>query len=503
MADLADWGPSGIVQADAGYVPARARLGMADLVLQLWRAKWGMMLIALPIMALGIFIAFQMPKIYESRSALYVTSGDEVRSSSILSDPSFDPGPGVQEIIQGELEILQTQLVAERTLARFPLNRIYPELADAKNRALANPGSASRQAIEFEYFQKGVGALQDNFWASASPNSNIISVGFKHEDPQVAAEILNAALAVYLQRRAELFGSRPVDQLRAERKRVEGELLDAEAAIAAFLETNNIRDFGSERATAQNLYSVISGELYGVQARASAVRGQLARTRAQLGQTSPDLDLYVEDSSAQQLRELEIERNQALVNYTPESRRVQEIDRRIAELRAFLAAQDAPVGTVRRGPNPTYQALETSLNTFEAEADSLRGQEAELQRQLQAVEDKLNRFTVLEPEWNELLRNRDLIETSVRTIAEREQREGTVAGITTQIADSVRMTEPPTTPIEGSSLKLPIALLSVLFAGFSALIYGLLRAFSRRGFATPSSLEKTVGLPVLGAVRRA
>ncbi|MEL7109516.1 MAG: Wzz/FepE/Etk N-terminal domain-containing protein [Pseudomonadota bacterium] len=503
MADLADWGPSGIVQADAGYVPARARLGVADIILQLWRAKWGMMLIALPIMALGVFIAFQMPKIYESHSALYVTSGDEVRSSSILSDPSFDPGPGVQEIIQGELEILQTQLVAERTLARFPLNRIYPELADAKNRALSNPGAASSQAIEFEYFQKGVGALQDNFWAAASPNSNIISVGFKHEDPQVAAEILNAALAVYLQRRAELFGSRPVDQLRAERKRVEGELLNAEAAIAAFLETNNIRDFGSERSTAQNLYSVISGELYGVQARASAVRGQLSRTRAQLGQTAPDLDLYVEDSSAQQLRELEIERNQALVNYTPESRRVQEIDRRIAELRDFLAAQETPVGTVRRGPNPTYQALETSLNTFEAEADSLRGQEAELQRQLQAVEDKLNRFTVLEPEWNELLRNRDLIETSVRAIAEREQREGTVAGITAQIADSVKMTEPPTIPIEGSSLKLPVALLSVLFAGFTALIYGLLRAYSRRGFATPKSLENTVGLPVLGAVRRA
>lgn len=503
MADLADWGPSGVVQTDVGYVPTRPRLGAVDLLLQLWRAKWLMVLVAIPIVALGIFAALQMPKTYESRSALYVTSGDEVRSSSILGDPSFDPGPAIQEVIQGELEILQTQLVAERTLSRFPLDRIYPDLAAARDKELATADASLRAPIEFEYFQEGVAALQEGFWAGASPNSNIISVGFEHEDPQIAAEILNAALAVYLQRRAELFGSRPVDQLRAERKRVESDLLDAEAEIRDFLVENDIRDFASERSTAQNLFSVISNETFAVQARASAVRGQLSQTRQQLAQTSPDLELYVEDSSAQQLRELEIERNQALVNYTPDSRRVQAIDRRIAELRAFLNTQDGPVGTVRRGPNPTYQALETSFNTFEAEAESLRGQNSELQRQLTAVEEKLNRFTVLEPEWNELVRNRDLIETSVRTIAAQAQREGTVAGITAQEGDSVKITEPPTVPIEGSSMKLPVAILSVLFAGFTALIFGLLSAVSKRGFATPHSLQKTVGLPVLGAVSRA
>ena len=181
---------------------------------------------------------------------------------------------------------------------------------------------------------------------------------------------------------------------------------------------------------------------------------------------------------------------------------MQAIDRQIAELRSFLENQDGPVGTVRRGPNPTYQALEASFNSFEAEAQSLRGQRAELQRQLTAVEEKLNRFTQLEPEWNELVRNRDLIETSVRTIAEQVQREGTIAGMTAQDADSVKVTEPATVPIQGSSMKLPIAILSLLFAGFTALIFGLLRAYSKTGFATANSLQKTVGLPVLGTVRR-
>ena len=503
MTDIADWGPTGVFQAEAGYVPVRPRLSIADFALQLWRAKWMMMLVALPIFAAGLFLAFQMPKTFESRSALYVTSGDEVRSTTILGDPSFAQGPGIQEVIQGELQILQTNLVAERTLSRFPMSRIYPDLAAAKGRALKKSEHAGSDTVETAYFQKSVDMFRKSLWVSASPNSNIIEIGIRHEDPEIAAELLNAAIAVYLNRRAELFGSRPVNQLRAERKRVEGDLLVVEGEIRAFMTTHLIRDYASERSTAQGLYSVVSNEMFSVQARKKAVDAQLARTRTQLAATPSELDLYVEDSSAQRLRELEIERNQALVNYTPESRRVQAIDRQIQELRGYLEAQEGATGTVRRGPNPTYQALETSLNTFESEADSLAQQGAELARQLQAVEEKLDRFTGLEPEWNELQRNRDLIETNIRTLAAQEQREGTVAEIAAQQADSVKVTEPATVPIEGRSSKFPIAVLALLFAGFTALIAGLIRTLTRQGFSTPSSFERTTGVPVLGTAGRA
>lgn len=502
MTDIADWGPSMGGQAQTRHVSPRPRLSLSDLLVQLWRAKFLMLAVGAVIFAIGLVIAFQMPKHYESRSGLYVTSGDEVRSTTILSDPSFDQRPGIQEVIQGELEILRTYLVAERTLSKFPLSDVYPKMAAARDREIArNPGD--QDAIEFEYFQEGVDRFRKAFWASASPNSNIVTVGFKHKDPAMAAELLNVALATYLARRAELFGSRPVDQLRVERQRAEGDLLEAEAAIRTFLTENSIRDFASERSTAQELYAAISNELYTVSARISAVNGQLARTRSQFAATPAQQDIYVEDSSAQRLRELEIERNQALVSYTPESRRVQAIDRQIAELRTFLDAQDGLVGTVRRGPNPTHQTLQTSLNSLEADAQSLAEQRAELQRQLQAVEDKLDRFSQLEGEWNELLRNRDLIEVGIRTIAEREQREGTVAGITAQDTDSVKITEPATVPIKGQSLKLPVAFLALLFAGFTALIVGLFRAASRPGFTSAASFERSTGIPVLGVVGKA
>ena len=501
MADTADWGPSGAIQADAGYTPTRPRLNFVDLILQLWRAKWLMILVALPIFALGLLAAFQMPKTFESNSALYVlTSGDEIRSSSIISGP--EAGPDTEQVIQGELQIMRTQVVAERTLGRFQLERVFPKLAEAKQKELASSPPEAAEAIEFEYFQESVAAFRRQFWAGAMPKSNVINVAYKHEDPQVAAEVLNATMAAYLNYRSELFGARPVDQLTAQRKRFEKELLEAEGEIRTFLSSNRIGDFNNERATAQALYSTISNDLFAVQSRASAADGQLARTRAQLGATAPEQDLFVEDTSAQRLRDLQIERNQALVNYTPDSRRVQAIDSQIQELENYLATQDGLAGTTRRGPNPTYQALETSLNTLEAEAESLAGQRVELQRQLNQIEARLNRFTRLEPEWNELQRNRDLLESNVRIIAEREQQEGTIASITSQEAESVKVTEPATVPLRGSSLKMPVAVLAFLFAGFTGLMAGLLRALTREGFSTPRSLQRTTGLPVIGAIGR-
>ena len=53
-------------------------------------------------------------------------------------------------------------------------------------------------------------------------------------------------------------------------------------------------------------------------------------------------------------------------------------------------------------------------------------------------------------------------------------------------------------PARGSSLKKPVLVLALLFAGFTALCAGLLRMFLRPGLLTPASASRTLDLPVLG-----
>lgn len=499
MADLGEWERA--EAARAAPAPVRPRLSAVDLTLLLWRAKWLMLLVAIPLFALGLLVALQMPKTYASSTGLYVRAGDEIKIVSALPGDDRAATPDTDVIIQGELELISSRVVAERTLSRFPMQRLYPDLAKARDTALAKAPDQHANALELKYFQKSVEAFDKHFYATAAPNSPVIDVGYRHKDPDTAAEVLNAAMAAYLNYRAELFGARPVDRLTAQRKQAESKLLEAEDAIRAFLKSNRIGDFTSERATAQGLFATISGELSTVRARASAVDGQVAKTRAQLANTPAELDLFIEDSSDQTLMNLKVEREQLLSRYTPDSRAVQNIDRQIAQVEAYLANQDGPSGLVRSGPNPTYQALETALNTAEAEAESLAGQRLELETQLAQISAKLNQFTQLEPDWNELIRNRDLLEQNVRALAERAQQQGAIDGITSDEAESVTVIEPARVPLRGTSLRRPVAILSLLFAGFSGLMAGLIWVFTRRGFATPNSLQRTTSLPVIGAVR--
>jgi len=495
MTDIADRRPTGVARADAGYMPVRPRLSTADFLLRLWRSKWAMAIGALPILAIGLFIAYQMPPQYESRSALYVTAGEDVRPAGIS-------GLGIEEQVRGEVEILRTRLVAERTLSRFPLSRLFPDLSAAQDRAIGKAPSSQRGLIETIYFQRGVDAFHRSFSVDAAPKSNIIKLGVRHGDPGTASELLNAAMAVYLQRRAELFGNRPVSQAATDRKDVERALLEAEDAIRTFLNANTIRDFASERSTAQGLHAIISSELATAQARQKAVSAELSRTRRQLADTSAQQDLYVEDTSAIRLRELENERNQALAIYTPESRRVQAIDRQIADLRAAREAGEGPADTVRRGPNPTYQALEISQNALESERDALAQKTVELSRQLQAVEDKLNRFSGLEAEWSELQRNRDLIEANLRALPPPLDSGDETGALAVSAADSIKITEPATVPLRGNSQRFQIAMLSIFLAALAALLIGAVRALSMRGLPTAASLRRSTGMPVLATVGR-
>lgn len=505
MATLGDWedrtpAPSGGGSARAPA--ARAPVSLIDLLVRLWRAKWLMMLVGAPIFLIGLFLALQMPTKYEANAGLFVRAGDELRVGSIVTDPYRDTLPEAEQVIQGELELLRGSVVAERALAQFPLEQVYPDLAKARDRALRKVSAKGPAQVEAEFRQEAIIEFQRNFWAGVRPNNPVINVAFSNEDAGTSAEVLNAALSAYLQYRAELFGERPVEKLIEQRSKSESELAELEDETALFLRDNGIGDFDRERTTAQELFTQISSELFTNRSRTSAVQGQLSTTRSQLATIEPEQNIFTEDTSQQTLSGLRVEREQLLARYTEDSRAVRNLDEQIAQVEAFLASQEGPSGTVRTGPNPLYQSVESSLKTLEAEASSLQVQRRELQRQLDQLEDRLTRFTLLEPRWNQLQRQRTLLENNIDALGQRAQQEGTLVDLAAGEVESVRITDRARVPLRGSSLKLPVALLSFLIAGFTALCAGLVYAFTRRGFAAPQALSRATNLPVLAIADR-
>lgn len=484
---------------DAGAVVSRPRLGKADLVLQLWRAKGLMALAAIAVFLPFLLLGLAMPVKYEANAGLIVSLGEEQVYRPRVGSEAAGAIPEQESITQAELELLRSSVVADRALDKFSLEQIYPEIA--QERALIAAKNPGRDPL-IEMRQMAVDTILENYYVGAAPKSNVIRASFKHENSEHSAGILNALIDEYLKYRSEVYVSARSSSFGEQRMRFEADLHRAEDDIREFLEVHKIGDFEAERQAAQSMYSSVTDEAFKVSSRASAVEGQLQTLALQMRETNPLVEIFVEDSTEQTLLNLRIEREQALSRYRPESQVVKAIDKQIEQVQAYLAQQSGSIGTRRTGPNPVYQDMEQRRAGLEAEATSLTNQSLELQQQKAMASSRLRMFSMLLPEWQELQRRRELYESNLSNFAGREIESQALTDIARQEADNIRVIERARPPLQGASLRMLILALGVAFALFTALIIGLLRATTKSGFATARSVERTTGIPVIASVRR-
>ena len=481
------------MQADS-VSHTRPRLGLVEVVLLLVRSIPLMLLIFLPLAGLGVYLALQLEETYVANSRVLVSPSDEYVFRPSVGDGVQNTLPDTDQLTQTEIELMLSPVVAERVLEEFGLARIYPKLSQELAEAPAEE--------KYEKSQAGLLALQEGFEAFAAPKQSVIFANFKHPDAQLSADVLNALLRTYLEYRADIFEDKSPGSLSRQTDQFEEELLAVEEEIRQFLLNNNIGDFDTERSTTQTLFANTQEMLFANTARQSELDGEVMLLHQQLQHVQPGIDVFTEDTSAQSIVTLELEREELLTRYKPGSQAVRDIDERIARARQYVNSAGRPVGTVRRGPNPLYQSIETRLSEASAQAASLRLQKIELERQAAEIQSRQRRLARLEPRWQEMIRMRDLLETNVRNFATREVEARSLAEIAKQGSDNIKILEPARRPAQGESLKLFAFIGAILAAAFTALLFGLGAALTRKGFVTPASLERTVGLPVVSTIRR-
>lgn len=466
----------------------RPVLGAAGSALAFWRAKWLMLLIFMPIFLAGIAIALLTPVKFPASTRLLVKIGQEYVFDPILGEAGRGVTTQSDEMLQAEAELAASPVIAERVIEAVGLETLYPRIAKAPFKA---EGQAERRAIE---------AFAKDFSASASPRSSILRLTYRHEDPAIAAQTLNVAVDVYMAYRQEVFGGGSAAALSEQREDIETRLAAANDAVRTFLAANRIADFEAETQSVLKLIGDLNDQLAASTTSRREAEGRAGGLQKQLASTPRAIDLYVDTTADQQVATLRVEREQLLTRYRPESRVIQDIDQKIAQLEAFVR-NNPPAGAKRVGPNPTFQALEGDQATARAEAAALASRSAELQRQLTEAETRRTRLATLEPAYGKLVRERDALTAAAQRFAERELSERARMQLATRSADNISVYEPARTPINGASPRRLIAIAAAGLGLITALAFGLLRVWMVRTLPTASSVEATLGVPVLASVR--
>lgn len=465
---------AGQTEARAALSRARPRLGAADLLVHLWRAKWLMLLVFLPLFALGLFAALMLPERYQAQAR-------------VLIAPAAERADG-ETAARSEIELMRSPVVAQAALEKVTLARAYPALA-------AQCGRKDCARI-------GSGLVIDSLETDVLPGGRAVSLRFSHEDPEVAAALLNALMRAYLDYRPAVLGEEPALSFGAQRERFEREVADAEAAIRTYLSQNGLTGLETERSTQQRLYEAATLKLMTAAAQKAQLEAELASYRRKLATLPPEQTLYVEDTSRQRLQELYVQREELRARLTPNALALRDLDNRIERIEGLLAAQGDTAATVRRGPDLLYQEIRLSIARLEAEVQAASRQQAELHAQIASLEARDQQLRELAPGLAELERRRDVAADAARQFGARAAEARARSDLARDGAGDVRLLEAAAAPLRGESLRIAASLVAFLLAALAALAAGLAHAFSRKGFATPGSLERTVGLPVLAVVRQ-
>lgn len=451
-----------------------------------------MVLVFVPILLIGIAVALITPTKYAANTRLLVRLGQEYVFDPVIGDAAKGAFPQQEEVLQAESELANSPVIAERTIQRIGLTRLYPSLAEARLRA--------REGQTYEVDQEALEAFAQDFSAASAPRSSILRMTFAHPEPELAAETLNVFVEEYLKYRREVLSGKGADGLAEQRSVIEGRLSEADKALQDYLTRNSLSDFDSETQAAARLFSELSDEQARVDASLREAEAKAAGLARQMTTTPREVDLYVETTSEQDLVKLRLEREDLLTRYLPDSRAVQDIDRRITQMEAFLAS--APAAGLRRiGPNPTFQALEADHAVQTATIAALEGRAAALADQKIAAEARIARLAALEPDYLRLKRDRDALESSAGTFAAREQTERARTELAQRNVENISIYEAARTPTRGDSMKRTIAIAAAVLGLITAFAIGLLRAWSVTSFATAGSVERTLGLRTLAATR--
>lgn len=481
---FARWNQSRLMRTTA-YTKVRPRYGFLDVVGLLFRELLLMIVIFLTVFAIGAAAVLTLKKSYTANASVYAGVGSEY---------VYQPRVGVVErgqpleadaVAQSEAAILGSLEVKRRAVRALGADVILGEGARGT--------AAEKESAALKVLDAGLGV-------GVTAGSAIISVTYAADDPARAAQVLNAIVDQYLLQRRAVFSDRSTPAIAAQREAFEEDLAEADDAYEAFMQSNNIGDFATAKATLAATYQTVFAETLSVRAQLSQASQRLATLETQLARQPAEVVLQqdLNISAQDQILQLRTQREVLLSRYTPDAQPVRDIEQQIADLQAYVAT-GTTVGPkeVRTGPSVIFTEIETARINAAADRDALSARLSVLNGQLGQLRARQAELTRLESTNANLAGNREVLTANIRDFQQRESAARADSALVAAGADNVTVIERAEAPTKGTSLKAPLLALAFLFAAFTALCVGLLRVFTRRGYTTPASTGRTLDMPVL------
>lgn len=433
---------------------------------------------------LGLLLALSAEKVYYSKAelllnpnALRIVDNDLLRASASADLQNMQ--------IESELHVLRSGDVIEQVVDRLDLTNHREFAQGAAGITGAVRGLFSGDAGTGDRRRLVSNQVADAVTIDRLNGSFVVEVGVETRDAALSADIANAIVDVYLEKRLTVRSDKAAQVSSDLEERIgalRDQLLDSERAVEDFKAQNNLSASGGNLLSEQQLQAS-NQELTTARARSANARAILAQIER--AQSSGNLDSVVEavrSVAVSQLRtqQAELKRQYAerAASLGPKHPQLIALKDQISEVEALVAAELDRIAQAARSDLERAEASETLL------ADQVRA----LERTSFATNETLLRLRELEREAQS---RRSVYESF---LARSQQLQGQKDLDTTEAR--VIMDAVPALEARAPSKALVLAGALIFGVGLGAGL-AVMRELLDPHFGTPANLSRATQLPIL------
>jgi len=438
---------------------------------------------------LAMVAIFLAQPIYVAQSRLLILLGDDYIFRTDVSGAaglSFDRA----HIVHAEMEILTAKDLRTKAIKEVGLSKVYPALA------------AEPQGLE-----KAAEQLTKDLTIDNVPQSNVIELSLRNKDAQVAADVLNKLVALYIERRRSIFEQSDLQSVNGQRDQMNSRLAGIEDQLSKFSLDHGFGDYPSEFAAVQSQQASLTSQLQSLDQQLATRSGRAAVLSRRLKSAPAEMDISTDRGRSQQLDDLtrslldlQNQRRAAAARFVDGYPVVADLDRRIADVQEQIRNAPAQqVTAVRRAVNPVHQQLDTDLASSEGDVAGLRLARATAARDLRAATTRLAELVRIGPEYRELIRKRTMLEASFSDIAKRSE-DTQLADVLSKSKANVRVVQAADAPVKGKSGRMILLIAGLALGVIAALAVILVSAAFSDVMITPRDVEQKLDVPIILAI---
>lgn len=449
--------------------------------------------------AVGVAYILIAPPGYEAETYLLVKFGRDATPD--ISNTPQSPPPEVQsterhEIVESNVQLLESRDLAEALLNQMGIARVYPGIVE-------NPPT------EGTLMDAAVHKLDEkDLVIKTDQETDVIHVSLFNGDPEVATEELKRLIDLFVAKQSQVYSNPQTGFLREQAEAARKKLAESTAALYDYKAKANVASAEEELSLLLQQRSGAATDLSQHQAAEAESKARVDNIAASLQSLPKDVSTSVEadrfrpmDDARANLNALHDKLDQMLLTYDPSSVVVKNMRETVASAEADYQRMRQEVAERNKpSPNTVYQSMQTDYLRASADHDAEVAQVRTLTQTIADLDKQIADLDERKSHYDDLDRQVHLDEDNYKALQERAAESGVAEDLNRQKITSIAVIQQPTLPYKPTRPRVALVLFLCVFAG---LTFGLgtcvLAENVDEAFSIPEQVSAVLGLPVLAA----